>query len=158
MSVTDYQVAQGKNPVDLRTAILVLIALGYQPQGDGYVLDDRFFQPMILGSAANVASFEETEMGTIIPVTTDVVTITPDAYLYNFVIKPAGTIAALTVNIAVGTRNGQQCRVACSQIVTTLTNGANLAAGALALATAFAVNSSFVYVWSIANAKWERMA
>jgi len=159
-AVTAYKLVQGTSSTDLATKVATQILAGYQPIGAAFVdgqNSGKINQTMVLGTPATIATYETTEISIPVPVTSGTVTITPDAYLYNVAIEPAGTLAALTVNITAGTRNGQQVRVFYKQIITTLTNGANLAADAKALSTSAAVGDVHVYVWSVAFTKWERM-
>jgi hypothetical protein len=157
-AVTNYKVVTGKTTADLATNVATQIGNGYQPIGPAFTGQSGFLsQTMVLGTPVTIASYETTEISIPVPTTGGTVTITPDAYLYNVAIEPAGTLAALTVNITAGTRNGQQVRVFFKQIITTLTNGANLAADAKALATSAAVGDSLLYVWSTSFSKWERM-
>jgi hypothetical protein len=67
-------------------------------------------------------SFEE-----YIPVTTDVITL-PD-YAEDVSIAPAGTIAALTVNMPLNPRDKQRVTIAFDQIVTALTQQVSAGSG-----------------------------
>jgi len=157
MTITASTTATGRSLSELATAIAAAITAGKQPFGNQYFDGRLYCQPMITGSPASVATFEETEIDVHVPLTGDTITLAPDAYLFAAAINPSATIAALTLNIAAGTRNGQRCRVSFLHIVTTLTNGANLAGDNRALATSAAVGDVHEYIWSISKAKWERM-
>lgn len=156
--VTNYQIVSGKNQAALQTAVVAAIGNGYQPIGASYIgQSGQYSQTMVLGTPATIATYETTEVYNPTVANGNTVTITSDAYLYNTALHMAGTIAGATVNITAGTRNGQQVRVTCDAIITTLTSGANLAGDFIALPTACAVGSSFIFVWSVAKTKWEYM-
>jgi len=93
------------------------------------------------------------------PLTGATVSLTPTAMLCSDVIKPAGTIAALTLTIANGSIAGQRQRVLFTQIVTALTcSGANLSATVLALPTSTTANQAIEFVWSAINSWWIRVS
>jgi hypothetical protein len=157
-AVTNYQIVSGKNPSALQTAVVAAIGNGYQPVGAAFVgQSGQYSQTMVLGTPTVTNSYPSTEVYNPTVANGNTVTITPDAYLYNTALHMAGTIAGATVNITAGTNNGQQVRVTCDAIITTLTAGANLAGDFIALPSACAVGSSFIFVWSVAKSKWEYM-
>lgn len=157
-AVTNYKLVTGKTNADLAANVVTQIGNGYQPIGPAFLGTSGFLaQTMVLGTPASIASYETTEVYNPTVVNGGTVTITSDAYMYNAALHMASTIAGATVNITAGTRNGQQVRVTCDAIITTLTSGANLAGDFITLPAACAVGSSFIFVWSVAKTKWEYM-
>lgn len=156
-AVTAYKVVCGNSPANLQTNMATAITAGYQPLGGAFVDGGQVCEGAALGTPASVAAYETTEVSNPTVINGGTVTVTADAYMYNVALHEAATIAGATLNITAGTRNGQQVRVTSDHIITTLTAGANLAGDFIALPTAAAVGSSFIFVWSVAFGKWEYM-
>lgn len=73
----------------------------------------------------------------------------------TLIVRPAGTLAALTINMPANPKDGQRCRISCTQIVTILTmsgNGHTLE-GAL---TSFAVDGFAAWTYVLSLTTWFR--
>lgn len=103
----------------------------------------------------------------VVPVTTD--TITVDAQTRQLIVNPAGTIAALTINLPAASStmlNGQRIGICGTQIVTTLTSGAGTgntfsttAPTAMLVPVVTGAASCFEYIYSKTSATagvWHR--
>ncbi len=102
------------------------------------------------------------------PVTTDVITV--DAQTRQLIVTPAGTIAALTINLPAASAttpyNGQRIGICGTQIVTTLTSGAGTgntfsttAPTAMLVPVVTGAASCFEYIYSKTSATagvWHR--
>ncbi len=92
----------------------------------------------------------------VIPVTTDTVTLAGEGALNTEIIKPAGTLAALTLDAAAGGMDGAIYFVTFTQIITALTHTSQFDAAGLALATATTAGQVMGYVWRDSASKWTR--
>ncbi len=152
MPVTAVKYDHGLNTTDLVAAIAASILLGYQPYGNSFLdREGRLTQRMDLGTGF------ATEPSVSTPLTGTTVALTPDTSDYCAIIKPAGTIAALTVTSTDGKLAGDRLTISSSQIITALTLGTNFGTGGLALPTAAAVGDYFVFRWSTSAGKWLRI-
>lgn len=84
-------------------------------------------------------------------------TVTITAGTQNLILKPAGTLATLTVVMPTTPANGTTVAIASTQIVTTLTHsagGSDTLNGALA---AFTANGFAKYIYRTADTSWYRI-
>jgi hypothetical protein len=72
-------------------------------------------------------------------------------------LKPAGTIATLTVTLPVTPNDGHTVQIMCSQIVTTLTLDAGAASVVGAALSAFTAGGFATYCYRVADTTWYRV-
>lgn len=72
----------------------------------------------------------------------------------RLIVNPAGTIAALTLNMAASPVDGDLVQITSTQIVTTLTMGGGTLVGALA---AFVVGGFATFAYNASIGKWLRV-
>jgi hypothetical protein len=72
-------------------------------------------------------------------------------------IKPLGTLSALTLTLPTGLFAGQTAFVMCTQIVTTLTvTATNIGTSGMASPSAFVANQTVAWSWNASQGKWNR--
>lgn len=94
------------------------------------------------------------------PLTGVTITLNPPGNVYlnplqHINIRPAGTIAALTIALPANPVDGQGYVFTCTQIVTALTISGGTTQGA---PTALTANGTFALRWNAATAAWVRTA
>ena len=100
----------------------------------------------------------QSDAQTFTPLTGGAVTPTATGEVINAFINPAGTIATLTLTLPTGTLRGQTITATFTQIVTTLTvTATNIGTNGFASPVTTTATSTFIWVWSVALAKWNRI-
>jgi hypothetical protein len=76
----------------------------------------------------------------------------------RLILDPAGTLATGTVTLAAHPKDGQLCRLASTQAITTLTLAPNTGQSVAGALTTISANGSAQYLYRAANTTWYRCA
>ena len=70
------------------------------------------------------------------------------------IVKPAGTLSALTIDLPASPPDGTYVKATCSQIVSTLTLASTDSSTIIAAPTSFAAGGHFSYLYNLSDTTW----